>query len=227
MQKNTKIKSSALVLLMLAIFLIVILFLINKNKELSSELQIINNSSLSEVVEWPLDEEKTTVSKELLIKMLYDYIDTNNLNKQIFTYEWLELLTKIDYHLTSYELPTPLLKVFSLEKSERRILVEQMFEEVDKNSMWYATLSDYLQSTQLCENFDNKNDVLFCKDQTDTLKYIMSWEEILFSNLSLGDIYLHSLYSTINNKWKQQHLEDTKVLIKNFFDENGTEWFLN
>ncbi len=87
------------------------------------------------------------------------------------------------------------------------------FKKMDPSSMWYATVSDIINWTNLCESYPKKQQ---CMNQLEVLQSIINNQTISKKDLTLENSIKITLYSLQNNLSKDAYLKLIQELSLNY-----------
>ena len=102
-------------------------------------------------------------------------------------------------------------KIFAAPIEDRRALLEKTIWSLDTSTMAYASISDALYNTHLCNDFPDK---MQCNDQYTVIKVGLSWEKIDPSNITLETPKTAGVYAHENNFSNKEYLDFIDSLLQ-------------
>ncbi len=149
-------------------------------------------------------EKNMNLSKQELSAMCSEYVKAWD-STDLIKYNKGSIVTLIDNLKDAF--PTEgsdMYKLYNTDEKDRINTLKWAIKKMDPNSMWYATLSDLLNWTNLCESYPDKQQ---CMDQLESFKFFITNKIVSKKELSLENPVKITLYSLQNNLSKDAYLK--------------------
>lgn len=141
------------------------------------------------------------ISKEKFTQLCSDYIISWN-SWELLRSHWDDTIRIIDNAKKIYPFSWDILKLIQIPAEERINALKSNFINMKPGSMWYATVSDLINGTNLCESFPKQEE---CKEQLEFLEFVVKNWQVPRSTLILTKPKLIWLYAEQNHFDKSQY----------------------
>ncbi len=141
------------------------------------------------------------ISKEWFTQLCSDYVISWN-SWELLKYKWNDVIRIIDNAKEKYPFSWELLKLIQIPVEERINALKSKFVNMKPGSMWYATVSDFLNGTDLCESFPEQE---HCREQLEFFELVVKNWQVRKSTLILTKPKLVWLYAEQNHFDKKQY----------------------